>query len=156
MNNLANPKETEDGTGIQGMRKRVGSNEYVMVYVGESKSKGEFQVIEYDGDEDTNPKVADASTSSAYQEVGVILDDISDSGFYWVQVEGKAEALVDGDTDVSKDDFLEVLDGSVNAIKDDTTRSENSVAVACEAQTANEGTLTDVWLLGGRAQIAAS
>lgn len=153
---LSRTKETLDGTGLLGARKRVGKQEFVYVYIPAAKAKGELQVITYDGDEEYSPKLADAATLAVYQEIGVVLEEHLSAGYGWVQVKGVCEALVDGTTDVAKDDFLEVLNGAVSAVKDATTRSVNSVAIAREAQTADEGTLTEIELLGGRAIIAAS
>lgn len=152
---LSRTKETIDGTGLLGTRKTVGKQEFVYVYIPAAKAKGEFQVITYDGDEEYSPKLADAATLAVYQEVGVVLEAHTEAGYAWVQVKGVCEALVDGTTDVAKDDFLEVLNGSVNAVKDGTL-SIHSVAVAREAQTTDAGTLTDVELLGKRVTIAAS
>lgn len=152
---LSRDKETIDGTGLLGARKVVGKQEFVYVYLPASKAKGEFQVITFDGDEETSPKLADAATLAVYQEVGVVLEAHSAADYAWVQVRGVCEALVDGTTDVAKDDFLEVLNGSVNAVKDGTL-SVNSVAIARETQTANSGTLTEVELLGKPVIIAAS
>jgi hypothetical protein len=153
---LSRPKETLDGTGLLGARKRIGKNEYVYCYIPAAKAKGEFQVISHDGDEEYSPKVGDAATLAVYQEVGVILETHTVAGYAWVQVAGVCEALVDGTTDVAKDDYLEVLNGAVNAVKDGTARSVNSVAIAREAQATDEGTLTDVELLGGRVIVAAT
>jgi hypothetical protein len=156
MNGLNAAETVLDGTGLQGSVRSQGGNEFMMVYVSEAKAQGEFQVITFDGDEETNPKLADAATLAVYQKVGVLLEAVTTAGFYEVQTKGVCEALVDGTTDVAKDDFLEVLNTSVSAVKDGTTRSVNSVAIAREAQTTNAGTLTDVYLLGERVIIAAS
>lgn len=154
---LSAPVAKEDGTGLQGSRKRVGMNEYVYCYVGAAKAKGEFQIISWDGDELTSPQITDPATLAVYQEVGVLTKAMTAAGYAWVQVAGKCEALVDGTTDVAKDDYLEVLNGAISATKDATARSVNSVAIACEAQaTAGSTTLADVILLGGPVIIAAT
>jgi len=154
---LTRSKETLDGKGMLGKRKRVGKQEFVYVYIPAAKAKGEFQIIGFDGDEEYSPKVGDAGTLAVYQEVGVVLEEHTAAGYAWVQVAGVCEALVDGTTDVAKDDYLEVLNTAVSAVKDGTARSVNSVAIAREAQTvAGSTTLADVELLGGRVIIAAS
>lgn len=147
----------ETGKGLVGARRRVGQNEDVYCYIPAAKAKGEFQVIQHDGDETFSPKVGDAATLAVYQEVGVVLEAHAAAGYGWVRVEGIVEALVDGTTDVAKDDYLEVLNTAISAVKDGTARSVNSVAIANEAQTtAGSTTLATVTLLGGRALIAAS
>lgn len=153
---LSRAKEVLDGTGVLGARKRVGKNEFLYVYIPAAKDKGEFQIINFDGDEETSPQVGDAATLAVYQEVGVILETMAAAGYAWVQVAGVVDALVDGTTDVAKDDFLEVLNTAVSAVKDATTRSVNSVAIANEAQASSTATLISVELLGGRVIIAAS
>lgn len=157
MNNLSAPIETLDGTGAQGSRRSQGMNEFLYAYVPASATKGQVLVVTYDGDEETCPKLATPATLAVYQEIAVVLaDQGSTAGFAWVQVKGKCEALVEGTTDVAKDDYLEVLNTETSFKKDATTRSTNSVAIACEAQAANSSVLTDVILLGGRSIVAAS
>lgn len=155
-NEITSPIETEDGTGMQGSRKRAGMNEYVWAYIQASTAQGEAQVLTFDGDEATAVKCADAATLAVYQEVGIVLAAHTSAEYGWVQVAGKCEALVEGTTDVAKDDFLEVLNTEVSMKKDATTRSVNSIAIACEAQAADSDVLIDVILLGGRVIIAAS
>lgn len=153
---LSAPVEILDGSGAQGSVRAQGSNIDIYAYIPEAKAKGEFQVITHDGDEEYSPKVADPATLAVYQYVGVLLEAQTAAGYAWVRIKGKVKALVDGTTDVAKDDYLEVLNNTVGAVKDATTRSVNSVAIAREAQATNENTLTDVELLGDRAIIAAS
>lgn len=153
---LSAPIETLDGTGRQGARKRVGFNEFLYAYVPASAAKGAQYVVTYDGDEETCPKLVAAATLAVYQEIAVVLALQGDAGFAWVQVKGKCEMLVEGTTDVAKDDFLELLNTETSAKKDATTRSVNSFAIACEAQTSATPTLTDVILIGERVIVAAS
>lgn len=153
---LSRSVETLDGTGLQGARKRVGMNEFIYAYVPASAVKGEAYVVTYDGDEETCPKLVAAATAAFYQEIAIVLADQTAAGFAWVQVAGKVEALVEGTTDVAKDDFLELLNTEKSMKKDGTTRTVNAIAIACEAQTANSAALIDVILLGGRVIIAAS
>jgi len=155
-NEISNPIGTEDGSGMQGSRVSNGMNEKIWAYIQASTAKGEVQVISYDGDEATAVKCADAATLAVYQEVGIVLEAHTSAEYGWVQVKGKCEALVEGTTDVAKDDYLEVLNGEVSLKKDGSARTVNSIAIACEAQASNEDVLTDVILLGGRVIIAAS
>jgi len=146
-----------DGTGLQGARKRQGMNEYLFAYVPASALKGEAYVVTFDGDEETCPKLVAAATAAFYQEIAIVLaDQGTAAGFAWVQVAGKAEALVEGTTDVAKDDFLELLNTEKSMKKDGTTRTVNAIAIACEAQASNADVLTDVILLGANVIIAAS
>lgn len=157
MNGLNAPIETLDGTGAQGARRWQGVNEYVYAYVPASAAKGAAYVLTYDGDEETNPKLVAAATLAVYQEVVIVLETQgSAAGFAWVQVRGNCEALVEGTTDVAKDDFLELLNTETSMKKDATTRSVNSIAIAREAQASNSAVLTDVFLIGDRVIIAAS
>lgn len=154
---LSAPIETLDGTGLQGARKRVGNKEFLYALVPASAVVGAQYVVSYDGDEETCPALTTAATLAVYQEVAVVLaTQGATAGFQWVQVAGKCQMLVEGTTDVAKDDFLELLNTETSAKKDATTRSVNSFAIACAAQTSATPTLTDVILLGGRVIIAAS
>ena len=154
---LSRPVETLDGTGMQGQRKRVGMNEYLFAYVPANAAKGAQYVVTHDGDEETCPKLVAAATLAVYQEIAVVLElQGASAGFAWVQVAGKVSMLVEGTTDVAKDDFLELLTTETSAKKDATTRSVNSFAIACAAQTSATPTLTDCILLGGRVIIAAT
>lgn len=156
MNNISAPVETEDGTGAQGSRIAQGSVEKEYVYVDGVYAKGSVLVINYDGDEATNPKASTAATLAVYQKICVLKAATTAAGFQWVQTRGKCEALVEGTTNVAKDDFLEILNGETSFKKDATTRSTNSVAIACEAQESNSAVLADVFLLGERVIVAAS
>lgn len=156
MNGLNAPVETIDGTSARGAIRSQGGNEYIYVYLNEAKLKGEFQLIAVDGDEETNPKTADVATLAVYQKIGVVLEAATAAGWAWVQTKGYCKALVNGTTDVAKDDYLEVLNTAVSAVKDATARSVNSVAIACESQTTDAATLTDVYLIGDRVIVAAT
>jgi hypothetical protein len=149
--------EVLDGTGIAGKRRGSGMNEFLYAYVPANALKGEVYVVTFDGDEETCPKLVAAAALAVYQEVAVVLKDQgATAGFAWVQTKGKASILVEGTADVAKDDFVEVLTTEKSAKKDATTRSVNSVAIACAAQAANSAVLTDCILVGAPVIIAAS
>lgn len=157
MNGLNAPIETLDGTGAQGSRRMQGANEFLYAYVPASALRGEVYVVTYDGDEETCPKLVTAATLAVYQEYAVVLaDQGSAAGFAWVQTKGHAYVLVEGTTDVAKDDYLELLNTEKSAKKDAATRSTNSFAIACAAQADNSAVLTEVQLLGGTQICAAS
>ena len=157
MNGLNAPIETIDGTGAAGARRRQGRNEFLYAYVPANALKGEVYVVTHDGDEETTPKLVTAATLAVYQEYAVVLaDQGATAGYAWVQTKGHAYALVEGTTDVAKDDYLELLNTEKSAKKDATARSTNSFAIACAAQASNSAVLTEVELLGGMQICAAS
>ncbi len=134
-----------------------GKTLYQFLYVPASTVAGEILIKAFDGDEETNPKAVAPATSSVYQKVVVAtVDQGATAGFQWCVVEGECSALVDGTTDVAKDDFLEVLNATNNFVKDATSRSVNSAAIAREAVTANADTLSLIYLFGERSICAAS
>lgn len=156
MNGINANEEVLDGTGLQGARIAQGANEFMYVYAPEAKAKGEVQVIAFDGDEETNPRLADAATATFKQTVCVVLEAITAAGFVKVQTRGYCQALVDGTTDVAKDDFLEVINGAVSATKDGSSRSTVSLGIACEARSTDSAGLIKIFLLGEGNTIAAS
>lgn len=145
--------------GVLGAHKVDGNREYVFCYVAADVLNGQVGVITYDGDEESNPTFSAPATSNTYQQIAVspkAIDVSVDGHYHWFQIKGDCEALVEGTTDVAKDDFLEVLNGEDSFKKDATTRSTNSVAIAQEAQAANSEVLTNVYLLGDRTITASS
>lgn len=131
---------------------------------GGAHARGTVHKVVYDGDEETNPKVvACTNTANLYQEVAVAYEaagggsSIADATFGWYVVQGYVEAFVEGTTDVAKDDFLQVAVGTdADAFIGNTSaRTTGSFGIACEAQAANSAVLTDIYLFGERAIIAA-
>lgn len=157
MNGINGTAEAVDGTGSAGARRWQGRNEFLFAYVPANALRGEIYVVTHDGDEETTPKLVTAATLAVYQEYAVVLaDQGATAGFAWVQTKGHAYALVEGTTDVAKDDYLELLNTEKSAKKDATARSTNSFAIACEAQASNSAVLIQVELLGAPAICAAS
>lgn len=151
------PVETVDGTGAQGARKRAGLNEYVYIQVPASTAAGTPLVVTYDGDEEVMVKGVAAATLAVYQEIAVtprLAGSVAE--FMWCQTKGLCQALVNGATDVAKDDYLEIINGADNFVYDSTVRSVNSVAIACEAYTTASDALKAVQLLGDRVIVAGS
>lgn len=142
--------------GVAGQIRHEGNRIYIYAYCAGAETRGNVRVISYDGDEETNPTAGTPATSSVYQKIGVAMKTTSAAGFLWYQLQGDAEALVEGTTDVAKDDFLEVLNGEVSFKKDSATRSTNSVGIAQEAQTTNSAVLTNIYLTGERVIVAAA
>ncbi|MDY0218807.1 MAG: hypothetical protein RBR14_05615 [Candidatus Cloacimonas acidaminovorans] len=146
-----------DGTGAQGARMKQGVNEYIYIKVPATTPAGTPLVVTHDGDEEIMVKGVAAATAAFYQEIAVTPRLAGAAAeFMWCQVKGIGKMLVNGTTDVAKDDYLEVLNTGTAAVKDGATRTVNSVAIACEDQAANANTLTLVQLLGDRVIIAAS
>lgn len=157
MNSINAPAETIDGTGMLGARIRQGRNEFLFALVPANALKGEVFVVTYDGDEESCPKLVVAGTLAVYQEYAVVLaDQGATAGVAKVQTKGHAFVLVEGTTDVAKDDYLELLNTEKSAKKDATARSVNSFAIACAAQASNSAVLTEVELLGATQICAAS
>jgi hypothetical protein len=154
---LTRDKSVEDGTGVLGSRKKVGVNEYIFLNVPATTAAGRPMVVTYDGDEATLVKGVAPATSSVYQEIAIVPRLIGSAAEdVWCQTRGICEALLDGTTDIAKDDYLEVLNADTALSKDATTRSVYSVAIATEAYTDTPDALYTVMLLGDRVQIAAS
>lgn len=157
MNSINAPAETIDGSGMLGARIRQGRNEFLWAVVPANALKGEVYVVTYDGDEETCPQLVAAATLAVYQEYAVVLaNQGATAGVAKVQTKGHAYMLVEGTTDVAKDDYLELLNTEKSAKKDATARSVNSFAIACAAQATNSAVLTEVELLGATQICAAS
>lgn len=157
MNSINAPAETIDGTGLLGARIRQGRNEFLWAVVPANALKGEVYVVTYDGDEESCPQLVAAATLAVYQEYAVVLaNQGATAGVAKVQTKGHAFVLVEGTTDVAKDDYLELLNTEKSAKKDAAARSVNSFAIACAAQASNSAVLTEVELLGATQICAAS
>jgi hypothetical protein len=131
---------------------------------GGTLTKNNWYEITFDGDEETNPKlvaIASGATSGvatgAVKYVGVATEAAVTTAFTWVVVFGYYSPFVEGTTNVAKDDYLK-FDTSVSLvapIKDAAARTTSSVAIACEAQTAdNATTAAKCFLLGEKVLIA--
>lgn len=132
-----------------------GGRTEVMLYnaSGVAVKGGVYRMV-FDGDEETNPKIADLSTQTVAQYAVVALRATPDATWDWFAIEGEVDALVDGDaTDVAKDDFLKVVtatNGDAFIQDSADTISAASIARAMEATTAVES-LKKVFLLGEKA-----
>lgn len=154
---LGDPSTEAEKALLAGQKAVQGKQELQMLYVPANTVKGEVLARVYDGDEETNPKAIQPATSSVYQKMVVATQDQgATAGFQWCVIEGECDGLVNGTTDVAKDDFLEVLNGTSAFVKDATSRSTNSGAIAREAVTANANTLSKIYLFGERSIVAAS
>lgn len=142
--------------GVAGAFRNEGNRRYVFAYVASGVAVGQPRVLTYDGDEETNPTAGAIATQTGYTQFVVFPTIAGADDFQWCQVRGDAYVLVDGTTDVAKDDFLEVINATTSLVKDATSRSVNSVAIAQEARTTNSAGLTYVFLLGEAVQLAAA
>ena len=142
--------------GVAGAIKEEGNRKYVFAYCAAAETIGKVRAITFDGDVATNPTAGAPVNLAGYQTIGVATKTTTAAGYLWYQIKGDAKALVEGTTDVAKDDFLEVLNGETSFKKDNATRSVNSVCIAQEAQAADASVLTNVYLTGERVIVAAS
>jgi hypothetical protein len=145
-----------DSNGLPRMEMKVYNG------TGGSLVAKQWYEIRYDGDEETNPRLAavasGAATGLTNKYVCVATEAAADTAWTWVVIWGYYDAFVEGTTDVAKDDYLK-FDTSVETeapIKDGTTPTRLSVAIACEAQ-ATAGVATDalVFILGERVGVDA-
>ena len=129
---------------------------------GSAATANACYVLRYDGDEETNPSIVAASTSvtgtTAINYVVVATDAIAAASFGWYAIHGVYDVLVEGTTDVAKDDYLELVQSTsaTALVKDGTSLTINSVAIACAAQAANSAVATRCFLFGERITLAAS
>lgn len=153
----ASPSVEADKKFLAGQIYTENKTTYQYLYVPANTEKGEILVRDYDGDEESNPKAVASATSAFPKKIVVATQDQGTSaGFQWCVVSGECQALVDGTTDVAKDDYLEVLNGADGLIKDGTARTTVSCAIAREAQATDADTLTDIYLFPETNTIAAS
>lgn len=142
--------------GVAGARKVEGNREYFFVYVATGIAKGQPRILAFDGDEETNPKdAAPATSTTVYQQV-IFPTDTGANDFQWCQYKGDAYVLVDGTSDVAKDDFLEVLNAGTALVVDASSKGTGSIAIAQEARTTNSAGLTYVYLIGDRVFVQAT
>lgn len=145
------------GQGKQGSRKRQGVNEFVFVQFPATTKAGAPMVVTYDGDEEVMVKGVVPATLAVYQEIAIcprLIGSVAE--FAWGQVRGVCDVLVNGNADIAKDDYLEVINGADNLVYDSTVRSVNSVAIATVAYTVDADVLKSVQLLGDKVIVAGS
>jgi hypothetical protein len=118
---------------------------------------GEVVVIAYDDAAGAELCVATAATIAAPGvRTAVAAEAVTDDTFGLFYVGGLCQALVNGTTDVDAGDFLEVINGADNFIKDGTSRAITSAAVAVEAYTDATDALKWVVLIPEQHTIAGS
>lgn len=152
----ANPLTSDEKLALAGQINEQGRTKFQMLYVPANTVQGQILVLAYDGDEESNPKAVAAATSTFKVRTVVATEDQgATAGFQWCVIAGECEALVNGTTDVAKDEFLEVINAATAFTGEGTSRLATSGAIAREAQT-NPTALTDIYLLGEGHTIAAT
>lgn len=110
--------------------------------------------LNFDGDEESNPRLAAVASGTVNTQYLVVATEAAaNAAWTWGVVWGYYEILVDGNTDVAKDDYLkctEATPGPTALIKDGTSRSANTVAIATAAQQTNSPVSTLCFILGER------
>jgi hypothetical protein len=121
---------------------------------GAALSVGQTLRVAYVGAVSGNPQVAAVASGTATFDRLVVASAATASGTWdWYYFEGYCKILVEGTTDVASADFLKSVAGTSTTalIKDGSTRSANSFAIAIDGQTANSEVLTLCYLLGDQA-----
>lgn len=118
-------------------------------------SAGGFYLVNYGGTTATapNPRVTAPATQAAARLYVVSATALADVSWGWFTYLGYCDALVEGTTDVTAADFLKLVNAQVYCVKDATTRSTATVAIALAAQAANSAVSSRVFLLGEGAVI---
>jgi hypothetical protein len=101
-----------------------------------------------------NPQVTALAAQAGVQNHVVIAHEavgIGEWGFFCYQ--GYHDCGIEGTTDVAAGDYLLVSDGvsTTGLVKDGTSRTQQSCAIACEAQATNSVVDKRVYLFGGPA-----
>jgi hypothetical protein len=130
-------------TGEPQYRKRVFNN------TGGALVTGAVYMVAY-GAAGKNPQIIACAAVTANCYVCVATEAAADQTWTDVVMEGVVDAMVEGTTDVAAADFLKIV-AATDAdafIKDGTTKTTDSFAIALAAQAANSAVLTKVWLTG--------
>jgi len=99
-----------------------------------------------------NPRVTALAAQAGVQNHVVIAHEaIPDASWGWVCYQGYHDCGIEGTTDVAAGDFLKVdaATSTAGLIKDGTSRTQQSCAIACEAQADNSVVAKRVYLFGG-------
>jgi hypothetical protein len=120
---------------------------------------GNFYHLTADGDEETNPFVEAFTTAANTNSRWAVcaMKATAAAAWGWFAYSGWVDVVaVEGTTDVAKDDFLKFDVDTVSVvalIKDGSAVTNNSVAIASAAQTANSVVTIRCFLLGAAAVI---
>lgn len=113
-------------------------------------------MLNYSGNPATSPQVIAAATSTPTRMLVIAKEAVAIASWGWFAYAGWTDALVDGTTDVAIGDFLKLTSGtSATAfIKDGTTITAASHAIAGAASTLDSANTTLIELLGEKATVA--
>jgi xanthine/uracil/vitamin C permease (AzgA family) len=111
--------------------------------------------LTFDGDEETNPKVLDWTNAGNNNRRRLVVapEAYPDATWQWFDFAGTTIALVEGTTDVAKDDYLMLDTDAASGVDSLITsggavETDSTVAIACEASTAASKNATRVYLIG--------
>lgn len=141
---------------IAGLTIEENGKKYVSAYSTGARAVGDVVMLTYSNTAGQEVTAADAATSTFPVRTAVAATVNAGTELSWFQVEGIAEASVDGTDDVAAGDFLEVLNTADDFIKDGTSRTTVSGAIAVDAQTTDAPVVVTVVLIGEQHTIAAS
>ena len=99
---------------------------------GAATVDGQVCMVAYDGDEETNPSCI-ASATTAVQRDFVVSDGIiAVTSWGWWTVNGYANVLVEGTTDLTKDDYIQAVTAAAYAVEDTTSQTADSIGIYCD------------------------
>lgn len=129
----------------------------ILVYnaVGTTLTQYAVYHLTFDGDEETNPKII-AWTNAGNNNLRrcVVATEASAAAtFCWVAFAGYHNVLVEGTSDVAKDDYLMVDTDGASGVDSLITsggavETDSTVAIACAAQASNSKVATLCYLIG--------
>jgi hypothetical protein len=143
-----------DSTGAR--TGKVGIEVRLYNATGGALTKNAVYMLNYSGNPATSPQVIACATSTPTRFLVVAKEAVATASWGWFCVAGWTDALVDGTTDVAVGDFLKLTSGtSATAfIKDGTTITTSSHAIAGAASTADSANTTLIELFGEKAIVA--
>lgn len=154
--------ELQQGEGLEstptagGIEIQVGAKRYISAYHA-GATVGVPYVINYGTSATAGQEVIAIApaTLAVYQLIGIATS--TTAGLTWYQIAGLAEAFVDGTTDVTPNDYIEVLNTATAFTLDHATiRSTNSVGAAVDGETSSTPAISTIMLTGDRVIVAAS
>ncbi len=122
---------------------------------GGATIKNAVYMVGFDGDLTQNPKIETCAAVTVDRQLVVATEAYADQTWGWYVFAGVYDVMVEGTTDVAVGDYLKLV-AATDAdalIKDGTSRTADSVAIACAAQAANSAVATKCFLFGDRCDI---
>jgi len=115
---------------------------------------GEVVVIGYEETAGGEMQAIAAATTAFLVRTAVALEAVASLAIGLFQTEGECEALVDGDTDVTAGDSLQVVDGDIAFTKEGSARAQYGAAVAIDAMASAVPALKSVFLIAEQHTLA--